>query len=89
MHDGSRHFASLPQSCAWYAIRDHVDKLDGALLTQFLGDGILEAWVDFAYCEHEFSINDPLAEYWFFVNDPDCPETILRRVVKHFAKLLR
>ncbi len=69
-HDGSREFASLPQSELWYAVRDHVEKLEGATLTGFLCDGVLEAWIDFSFRNHDFSINDQFSEYYFFVKDP-------------------
>ncbi len=87
-HDGSREFASLPQSEHWYAVRDHAEKLEGATLTGFLCDGVLEAWIDFSFRNHEFSINDLFGEYRFFVKDPSCPDTILQLVVEHFSKIL-
>ena len=88
MHDGSRHFGDLPQTVLWYAVRDHVAQLPGAVLTGFVTDDVTEAWIDFTYHSHAFSINDQLGEYWFFVNDPACPETILSEVLDHFAGLL-
>jgi hypothetical protein len=88
MHDGSRHFGDLPQTRMWYAIRDHVERLPGAVLTGFITDGITEAWIDFTYREHAFSINDQFGDYWFFVNDPGCPDDILSDVLGHFAELL-
>jgi len=88
MHDGSRHFASFAQSCDWYSVRDHVAKLSGATLTGFLCDDVTEAWIDFAYSEYAFTINNQFGEYWFFVNDPRCPEPALRMIAKHFGDLL-
>ncbi len=88
MHDGSRHFLSLPQSQLWYAVRDHVLTLNGAELIGFLCDHVTEAWIDFAFKDHEFTINDQLGEYWFFAKDPECPETVLLLVANHFAQLL-
>lgn len=51
-------------------MRDHVEKLEGATLTGFLCDGVLEAWIDFSFRNHDFSINDQFSEYYFFVKDP-------------------
>jgi hypothetical protein len=85
MHDGSRHFGELPQRLGWYAMRDHVPRLPGAKLTEFLCDGVTEAWIEFAYEGHAFTINNQLGEYWFFVADPACPEATLRAVLEHFA----
>lgn len=52
-----------------------------ALLT----DDVTETWIDFDYRGHRFSINDQLGSWWFFVEDPACPDPILDAVVTHFA----
>lgn len=88
MHDGSRHFGDLPQTALWYAVRDHVVRLPGAALTGFVTDDVTEAWIDFTYRGHAFSINDQFGDYWFFVKDPACPDDVLSEVLSHFAKLL-
>ena len=88
MHDGSRHFVELPQSIVWYEVRDHVSRLKGAELTEFVCDGVTEAWIDFTYGSNQFSINDQFGDYWFFVADPNCPEGVLRVVAEHFRALL-
>jgi hypothetical protein len=88
MRDGSRCFLALQPNADWYAVRDHVARLQGAELTDFVTDGITEAWIDFRYEGHCFSINDAPGEYWFFVEDPTCTDTILRTVASHFARLL-
>ena len=89
MNNGSRHFASLPQTVLWYVVRDHVNKLPGAALTGFICDDITEAWIDFTYLEHKFSINDQFGDYWFFVEEPSCPNEILEKVLTHFEGLLK
>lgn len=86
--DGSRHFACLPQTQMWTKVRDHIDSLSGAVLTTFVCDNITEAWIDFTYRDHNFTINDQYGEYWFFVQDPVCPNEILDEVVQHFRLLL-
>jgi hypothetical protein len=88
MRDGSRCFLSLHPNADWTAVRDHVGRLEGAKLTGFLTDGITEAWIDFHYAGHKFNINDSPGDYWFFVSDPTCPDTILHKVAEHFASLL-
>jgi hypothetical protein len=88
MRDGSRCFLALRPNADWYAVRDHVARLQGAELTDFVTDGITEAWIDFRYEGHDFSINDAPGDYWFFVKDPTCPDAILRTVASHFALLL-
>jgi hypothetical protein len=88
MNDGSRLFVTLPQSIPWHGIRDHVAEMRGAELIGFLCDDVTEAWIDFRYHDHRFTVNDQLGEYWFFVDDPGCPEGILTEVEAHFTKLL-
>ncbi|HNO78419.1 MAG TPA: hypothetical protein PKN33_10205 [Phycisphaerae bacterium] len=88
-HDGSRQFGELWQNVLWYEVRDHVEKLTGAKLTDFVTDHVTQAWIDFAFRDHEFSINDQFGEYWFFVTDPKCPDEILLEVLDHFGQILR
>ncbi|MHC5036626.1 MAG: hypothetical protein ACYTHM_04875 [Planctomycetota bacterium] len=87
-NDKSRHFADLPQTELWGKVRKHVKALPGANLSGFITDWITEAWIDFSYKNHKFTINDQYGDYWFFVEDPECPEEILREVRNHFAGLL-
>ena len=88
MRDGSRCFVSLQPSAGWKVVRDHAARLEQAHVTSFITDSVTEAWIDFDYAGYKFSINDAPGEYWFFVNDPACPETILQFVANHFEALL-
>jgi hypothetical protein len=93
MHDGSRHFGDIPEnydpaSPEWHRIKAHVPELSGAALTGFVTDDVTEAWIDFSFRGHEFSINNQHAFWWFFVNDPECPEELLVTVLDHFEVLL-
>ena len=88
MVDGSRHFASLPATADWYSVRDHANALPGAEVTGFVCDGITEAWIDFTYRGHSFSINDQFGEYWFFAENAECPEPLLFEVMSHWQALL-
>ena len=88
MHDGSRNFIDLPETTDWWRLRDHLATLPGASITGFVTDEVTEAWIDFTYCEHQFSANNQHGNYWFFVNDPDCSEEILLEVANHGAILL-
>ena len=89
MADGSRHFGDLPQTVLWYDLRDHIQNLEGAVLTAFVTDNVTEAWIDFTYQNHEFSVNDQNGSYWFFVKDPRCPDDILRAVLSHCSAVLK
>jgi hypothetical protein len=88
MNDGSRHFGDLPQTLTWYQLRIHIKKLDGAKVTGFITDHVTEAWIDFSYRGHCFSVNNQFGAYWFFVNDPNCPDEILAAVVSRCEVLL-
>jgi hypothetical protein len=89
MNDGSRQFGALPQTVLWKELRDHIEGLDGATVTDFITDYITEAWIDFSFSGHRFSVNDQFGEYWFFVENPECPDDILRAVLSHCELLLR
>ena len=88
MKDGSRHFGDLPQTVLWYDLRDHIQRLDGASVTDFVTDHVTEAWIDFSYRGNNFSVNDQFGDYWFFVEDPNCPDEILKAVLSHCEQLL-
>ena len=83
MHDGSRHFAALPETIGWDELRNHIALLPGTEITGFITDHITEVWIDFTYSGHKFSVNNQYGDYWFFVEDVDCPEEILAEVIGH------
>lgn len=88
MKDGSRHFGDLPQTALWHDLRDHIENLGDATITDFVTDNVTEAWIDFTYRGHRFSVNDQYGDYWFFVADPKCPDDILNAVLAHCMLLL-
>ena len=88
MNDGSRHFVDMPETVFFDEFCEHVEKLEGAEITEFLTDGVVEMWLDFEFQGHKFSVNNQLGDYWFFVEDPDCPEEILLEIIEHFRQLL-
>jgi hypothetical protein len=88
MHDGSRHFIALPESQPWGRLRDHLLCLDGVRLMRYLTDDVTEVWIEFAFREHEFAVNNQFGEYWFFVVDPLCANDILAAIVTHCQLLL-
>jgi hypothetical protein len=93
MHDGSRHFGSLPErydvdAPEWHRVRDRAARLPGVSDQRFLTDDVTEAWIDFAWHGHAFSINNQAGAWWFFVTDPACPVAVLERVLAHFEPLL-
>ena len=88
MNDGSRHFVDMPEVVFFDEVADHVEELEDAEITEFITDGVLEMWLDFDYRGHKFSVNNQYGDYWFFVEDPSCPDEILLEVADHFRKLL-
>lgn len=88
MQGGARHFADMPEAVFFDDFADHVENLEGAEITEFITDGVIEMWLDFEYRGHKFSVNNQFGDYWFFVQDPDCDEEILLEVCDHFRQLL-
>lgn len=88
MNDGSRQFGELPQTVLWHELRDHIERLDDAVVTDFITDNITEAWIDFSYHGCRFSVNDQFGDYWFFVDDPNCPDEVLKSILSHCKLLL-
>ena len=89
MNDGWRHFVDFPVEAAFFDdFADHVEELDGAEITEFLTDGIVEMWLEFEFRGHNFTVNNQLFDYMFFVEDATCPDEILLEIIEHFRKLL-
>lgn len=88
MKDGSRNFVDLPESVFFDELRKIAEKFESAIVTDFVTDWVTEVWLDFEYRGHKFSINNQYGEYWFFVENPNCPDEILLEVVKHFERFL-
>ena len=87
MSDGSRWFLSLPFSVSWYELRDHGSVLPGGQLTGFLTDHVTEAWIDFSYRAHAFTIHTVMGEFWFFAENSTCDDEILVEIAEHFGPL--
>jgi len=88
MNDGGRHFAGLPETYDWHRLHAHARCLACATVTGFMTDDVTEAWLDFTYRDHVFSVNNQFGEWWFFVQDPACSDAILHAVIEHFEGLL-
>ena len=88
MNDGSRHFVDMPEVVFFDEFYDHTEKFEGAEITEFLTDGVVEMWLDFKFRGHKFTVNNQFGDYWFFVENPECPEEILLEVIAHYSKLM-
>jgi hypothetical protein len=89
MHDGSRHFASVPESASAEPLKQRLEELEGVVITRLLTDRVTESWIDFDFHGCRFTVNNQMGEYWFFVNDPKCPEATLATIVDHASRSLR
>lgn len=88
LNDGSRHFVDLPMVVFFDELYEHIEELDGAEITEFTADGVVEMWLDFRFRGHNFSVTNQYADYWFFVEDPNCPDEILLEIIEHFRELV-
>lgn len=88
MSDGSRHFVDMPEVVFFDELADHVEELEGAEITEFLTNGVVEMWLEFEFSNYKFSVTNQLGDYWFFVQDTDCPDEILLEIIDHFRQLL-
>jgi hypothetical protein len=87
MNDGSRHFGALPETYdsvhpQWHRLRAHLLATPGIIETGFATDDVTEAWVDFQFQGHHFTLNNQLGEWLFFVKDPACPDDVLLEVLR-------
>ena len=72
----------------WNKLRRHIKRLDGVTNVTLLTDNVTEAWIDFNFRGHGFSVNNPFGDYWFFVRDPQSPDDVLETVLSHCRDLL-
>ena len=86
--DGSREFVDFAECRSWEELRDHLATLSGAEITGYVTDHVTEVWIDFTYSGQQFSVNNQMGQYWFFVQDPEAPDTLLLAVAEHAARLL-
>jgi len=88
MHDGSINFLLLPTgSTSPIRLAFRVLSLWGAFPTAYI-PSLDEAWIDFRYKGNKFSINNQYGDFWFFVENSSCPDSVLLEVANHFEKLL-
>ena len=86
--EGWRHFVDLPEVVFFDELYEHTEELRGAEITEFVADGVVEMQLDFEFRGHNFSVFNQLGDYWFFVEDAECPDEILLEIIEHFRELL-
>ena len=88
VNDGSRNFMDLPEDLiGWNSLYEYLGLLDGAEKTGYLTDRVTEVWMDFSFRGYDFSVNNQMGNYWFFAENPQCPEDILLEIAVHCEKL--
>jgi hypothetical protein len=85
--DGSRHFARFPHAVSWKNMCEHVLRLQGSEMLNFVGNGLANVWLDFHFRQHRFLIDVDDGHFRLFVRDPQCPDLILCQVGYHFEQL--
>ena len=85
---GARHFVDLPEVIFFDDFYDYTEEFEGAEITEFLTNGVVEMWLDFEFRGHKFTVNNQFGDYWFFVENPECPDEILLEVIAHYRRLL-
>ena len=86
--DGSREFVDFNECASWEELRDPLARLPGAEITGYVTDHVTAVWIDFTYGGHQFSVNNQMGQYWFFVQDPLAPDAVLLAVAEHAPRLL-
>jgi hypothetical protein len=77
-NDGSRHFWSIPETYPFTILSEHLSAIPGCAINRFLSDNVVEAWIDFRFMGYVFTVNNQFGEWWFFANDPECPDATLQ-----------
>ncbi|MCB1445365.1 MAG: hypothetical protein KDJ87_06065 [Rhizobiaceae bacterium] len=88
MRDGTRHFLTLRETCRPDEVRARLETAGGIRVCQLSRGGF--QWRMWFQClGWRFSIANPFGELWFFVEDPGCPEDILRCLRRRIVASLR
>ena len=87
--DGSRCFGAIPQTVPLQRLRWHLAAIPGLTFGTVVPNDEVDAWMEFTFAGHRFTVHDPYGEYWFFVEDPEAPDLLLRMLMEHCVTLLR
>ncbi len=88
LRDGSRVFGELPLRASLVQVRDHALRLPRATIVGFASGHVPEAWIDFEWEGHTFTIDDRPSAYLLSVADGACDEALLGTVLAHFEQLV-
>ena len=85
---GWRTFAARPERVSWVRLRRHLDAMPGAGLVDLACDRMTEAALVFTYRGHRFGVDLRDGAFRFGVEDPACPDDVLRDVLSHADAML-
>jgi hypothetical protein len=85
---GWRLFATRPERVSWVRLRRHLDAMPGAALVDLACDRMNEAALVFTYRGHRFGVDLRDAAFRFSVEDPACPDEVLREVLSYADGML-
>jgi hypothetical protein len=83
-----RAFATRPEKVSWMRLRRHLTAIPGATMVDLACDRMNEAALIITYRGHRFAIDLHDGRFRFSVQDPACPDEILRDVLVHADQLL-
>lgn len=81
---GWRQFAARPENVSWVRLRRHLSQMPGAELVDIACDRMNEAALIFTFKGHRFGVDLHQGTFRFTVEDPRCPDDVLREVY-HYA----
>jgi len=59
--DGARYFVDLPEIVFFDEFYDYTEEHEGAEITEFLTNSVIEMWLDFEFRGHKFSVSN---QFW-------------------------
>ena len=86
--NGWRRFAKRAETVSWMRLRRHLSDMPGAGFVDLACDRMNEAALIFTYRGHRFGVDLDNAEFRFNVEDPACPDDVLREVLTYADQLL-
>jgi hypothetical protein len=86
---GWRQFGVRAENVSWVRLRRHLDEMPDAQFVDVACDRMNEAALIFTYAGHRFGVDLHDGAFRFNVEDPTCPEDILREVLAYADQMLR
>lgn len=85
---GWRLFARRAEAVSWMRLRRHLADMPGAGFVDLACDRMNEAALVFTYASHRFGVDLCDGAFRFNVEDPACPDAVLREVLAYADRML-